>query len=68
MKTAGRGNPNRWAKAPYTPSPWRGRSEQISLDRMGLETRKTPAVGEVFFLDFTLYRTYQDLANSIATA
>jgi hypothetical protein len=59
MKTAGRGNPNRWATAPCTPSPWRGRSEHISLDHTGWETRKTPAAAEVFFLDFPLYRTYQ---------
>jgi hypothetical protein len=29
---------------------------------MGCEARKTPAVEVVFFLDFYLYRTYQDLA------
>src|SRR3984957_5077389 len=63
MKTAGRGNPNRWATAPCTPSPWRGRLEHISLDHMGWETRKTPAAAEVFFLDFPLYRTSQDLSK-----
>src|SRR6267378_174695 len=45
------------------PSTWRGRSEQISLDQAGCEARKTPAEGDVFFLDFYLYRTNQDLAN-----
>src|SRR5580704_8002416 len=68
MKTAGRGNPNRWSTASCTPSLWRGRSEQISLDHMGWETRKTPAVAEVFFLDFPLYRTYQDLARAASNA
>jgi hypothetical protein len=29
---------------------------------VGWEARKTPAEGVVFFLDFPLYRTYQDLA------
>ena len=29
----------------------------------GLEARKSPAVGEVFFLDFPFYRTYQDVAR-----
>ena len=60
MKTAGRRNPNRWDTAARTPSLWRGRSEQISLDQVGWEARKTPAAGEVFFLDFPLYRTSQD--------
>jgi hypothetical protein len=32
---------------------------------VGWETRKTPAVGEVFFLDFPLYRTYQELATAV---
>src|ERR1700720_2251925 len=58
MKTAGRRNPNRWATAPCTPSPWRGRLEHISLDHMGWETRKTPAAAEVFFLDFPLLRKF----------
>src|SRR5258708_4561410 len=43
------------------PSTWRGRSEQISLDQVGCEARKIPAEGDVFFLDFYLYRTYRDL-------
>jgi hypothetical protein len=59
MKTAGRRNPNRWAIMPRTPSLWRGRSEQLSLVHVGWKARKTPAAGEVFFLDFPLYRTYQ---------
>jgi Protein of unknown function len=28
---------------------------------VGCETRKIPAEGDVFFLDFAFYRTYQDL-------
>jgi hypothetical protein len=28
---------------------------------VGCEARKAPAAGEVFFLDFYLYRTYQAL-------
>src|SRR4029077_16891349 len=62
MKTAGRRNPNRWAIMPRTPSLWRGRSKRLSLVHVGWEARKTPAAGEVFFLDFPLYRTSQDLA------
>ncbi len=63
MKTAGRENPNRGATVPQQPSPWRGGSEQISLDHVGWEARKIPATGDVFFLDFSLYRTSQDLAG-----
>jgi hypothetical protein len=33
---------------------------------MGCEARKTPAVGGVFFLDFTLYRTYRALTEFVA--
>jgi hypothetical protein len=29
---------------------------------VGCEARKTPAEGDVFFLDFYLYRTYEELA------
>jgi hypothetical protein len=43
------------------PSTWRGRSEQISLNQVGCEARKIPAEGDVFFLDFYLYRTYREL-------
>jgi len=37
------------------PSTWRGSSEQIPLNQVGCEARKTPAEGDVFFLDFYLY-------------
>jgi hypothetical protein len=30
---------------------------------VGCEARKIPAEGEVFFLDFYFYRTYQELAR-----
>jgi hypothetical protein len=30
---------------------------------VGCEARKIPAAGEVFFLDFPFYRTYQDVAS-----
>jgi hypothetical protein len=45
------------------PSTWRGWSEQNSLDRVGWEARKIPAEGDVFFLDFSFYRTYRDLVS-----
>src|SRR6266404_9206913 len=50
METAGRENPKRWATTSQQPSPWRGRSEQISFIQMGCEARKLPAPGEIFFL------------------
>src|ERR1700747_3847419 len=57
MKTAGRENPIHGGTVPGKPSTWRGRSEQIVLDQVGCEARKTPAEGGVFFLGFYLYRT-----------
>src|SRR5213592_1139406 len=36
---------------------WRGGSEPNLFKHVGLEAREIPAVGEVFSLDFTLYRT-----------
>ena len=57
MKTAGREKPNHYRQ----PSTWRGRSKQILLDQVGCEARKTPADGDVFFLDFSLYRTTREL-------
>src|SRR5580704_8313033 len=47
------------------PSTWHGRSEQISLDQGGCEARKIPAEGGVFFLDFSLYRTSQDMGYGV---
>jgi hypothetical protein len=35
--------------------------QHLSLDQVGCEARKIPAVGDVFFLDFSFYRTYQEL-------
>ena len=39
------------------------KARTILLNGTGWETRKHPAVGEVFFLDFPLYRTYQAVAR-----
>jgi hypothetical protein len=63
MKTAGREKSKPLGHRAQHPSPWRGRSKQISLDHAGWEARKTPAAGDVFFLDFSLYRTSRDLAS-----
>jgi len=51
--------PNPWGHMAPQPSTWRGRSEQILLNQVGCEARKIPADAEVFFLDFSFYRTYQ---------
>src|SRR6266550_3530696 len=37
---------------------WRGGSEPNLFKHVGLEAREIPAVGEVFSLDFPLYRTW----------
>jgi len=37
--------------------------EKIPPSFRGLEIRNVPAAGEVFFLDFSFYRTYQDSAD-----
>src|SRR5262249_7559837 len=53
MKTAGRENPNRWAKHVQRPSTWCGRSRRILLIHGGCEARKIAAMGEVFLLTST---------------
>jgi len=56
MKTAGRENPKSLGQRVQQPSTWRGSSEQILLNHVGWEARKSPAVAGVFFLDFPFYR------------
>ncbi|MGA7063965.1 MAG: hypothetical protein WBY69_22355, partial [Candidatus Acidiferrales bacterium] len=46
------------------PSTWHGSSEQILLNQVGCEARKRPAVGDVSFLDFYLYRTNRELRGA----
>src|SRR5277367_4185527 len=60
MKTADSEKPKPRGRLAPQPSTWRGRSEQISLDQVGCEARKSPAEADVFFLDFSFYRTNQD--------
>ena len=50
MKTTGGRKPKPLGDSAQQPSEWRGRSEQISLDQVGCEARKIPALGEIFFL------------------
>jgi hypothetical protein len=52
-------NPNRWATPATEYLVWKVRTDPAQS--RGLEARKTPAVGEVFFLDFPFYRTNQAL-------
>ena len=50
----------RYAVVRSVPSLWSGKREQILLDyKGGLEINKNPAEGEVFFVDFPSYRTFQ---------
>src|SRR5271168_1090946 len=63
MKTADRENPDRWANVSSNRVPWCGWSEQILLHHVGWEARKITAGGDVFLLDFYIYRTYQDFAT-----
>jgi hypothetical protein len=56
MKTACRENPKRCITVRSEPNSGSGRSEHILLNNRGWKTRKTPVAGEVFFLDFLLYR------------
>jgi hypothetical protein len=62
------GYENRWEKnlkslghSVQQPSIWCGQSEQILLNQVGCGARKSPAGGDVFFLDFPFYRTNQAL-------
>ena len=50
MKTAGGRKPKPLGHSAQQPSEWRGMSEQISLDQVGCEARKLPALGEISFL------------------
>jgi hypothetical protein len=63
MKTPARENSNPLGHTTQHPSLWRGRSEQISLDRVGWERNKILRGAMVFFLDFPFYRTSQDLSE-----
>jgi hypothetical protein len=63
MKTADRENPNSRAWLRNEPSRWGGRSETSSLHSLGLERKKVSGGGRSVLLDFTFYRTYQDLAR-----
>jgi hypothetical protein len=61
MKTAGKENPQPLRH--YTAANRTAGAEArcISAQSGGLESKKTSGHGEVFFLDFPLYRTYRDL-------
>jgi hypothetical protein len=47
------------------PSTWRESSEQLLLNHVGWEARKSPAVAGVFFLDYPFYRTYQSWTRRV---
>src|SRR5277367_2192675 len=63
MKTAGRENPNRWATLASNRAPGAGGQNRTRSIKWAAKQEKVPAGAGVFFLDFYLYRTYQDLAT-----
>src|ERR1700758_5564923 len=68
MKTAGKKKPQSLGPGVQQPSTWCGRSKQILLIHVGCEARKIPAAGNVFSLDFYLYRTWTGTPGTIAPA
>ena len=66
MKTAGRENPNHGVAGPHNRAHGAVGQNRFRLIRGGgCEARKIPAEGRVFFLDFSLYRTSQELAQTL---
>src|SRR5258708_4051928 len=66
MKTAGRKTHKRYAVVRSVPSLWSGMREQSCSIPRGLKVNKNSAEGEVFFVDFPSYRTFQDEAGEVA--
>ena len=64
MKTAGRENPNHGATLPHNRAHGAVGQNRFRSIRGGCEARKIPAEGGVFFLDFSLYRTYRARTTS----
>jgi len=60
MKTAGRENSNRWALLTSNRAYGAVGQHKSRSIKVGCEARKSPADGEVFFLDFSFYRTCQN--------
>ena len=61
MKTAGKENQKRCGTQ-QRPEIAERKATTILLNEVGWTPRKNPAEGDVFFLDFYLYRTNQALA------
>jgi hypothetical protein len=62
-ETAGMGKTNRLVASRDESNLWGARPEKTLPSLRGLEIRNDPVAGEVFFLDFPLYRTSRDLSN-----
>jgi hypothetical protein len=62
-ETAGMEATNRLAASRDESNLWGARPENNLPSLRGLEIRDDPAAGEVFFLDFSFYRTSRDLAT-----
>ena len=63
MKSAGRENPNRWTIASSNQAPSAGAQNRSCSIKWAVKQEKRPAVADVFFLDFSFYRTYQNLTS-----
>src|ERR1700733_15446908 len=65
MKTAGRENPNRWAKIASNRAHGAEVQHRSCSINWAAKQEKVRADGGVFFLDFPFYRTYRDLAKKL---
>ena len=63
MKTAGRENPNRWAKIASNRAHGAEVQHRSCSINWAAKQEKVRADGGVFFLDFPFYRTYQELGT-----
>jgi hypothetical protein len=63
-ETAGMGKTNRLVASRDESNLWGARPEKNVPSLRGLEIRIDPVAGEVFFLDFPLYRTYQGVGTA----
>jgi hypothetical protein len=62
MKTAGRENPNHGVALPRDRAPDAEEQNRSRSIKWAAKQEQFQPQGDVFFLDFSLYRTYQDVA------
>ena len=68
MKIADRENLNGWANVSSSRALGADGQNTSCSHSMGCEAKRNPADGIVFLLDFSLYRTNQDLTEGVSTA